>query len=339
MSLSPNHNFTIFFLPTGALALPAKNAEENEVDYLAELPGEREYYRTSTDANDFVMPTYSGDGDDDTADASGYGSGDTGSGSGEGPLESPPSSLPPGPLDTYAYYFVRINIEGEETNETDRQWLDFLQSNGVDLSKIHGSGGNFGVMNLMPSADVNPQLTDNNSAIKLTEDDLFKLAQRMEAAVDNGNNTINEQKAMDILKHTPSEVPMEIPMDSKESSQEDPNDGLLIDQLNATLYEFVNESNLHIPDDNDSTEGVGGDVSSAEHSIENISLISQGERKINLNEDGGDSSSDLDITADEVDRTTHADDDASTRIHKRVENKNIDSIVKRYKVLHGWAFN
>lgn len=320
-------------MTTGVLALPAKKAEENEVDYLAELPGEREYYRTSTEANDFMVPTYSGDGDDD---ASGYGSGDTGSGSGSGPLESPPPP-PPTPLDTFSYYFVRINIDGEETNETDRQWLDFLQSNGVDLSKIHGSDGNFGVMNLMPSADVNPQLSDNNSAIKLTEDDLFKMGQRMVMTSETVNSTINEQKAMEILKQKPSDAPMELPIDSKEHTEEDLSDGLLFDQLNTTLYEFVNESNLHIPDGNDSTENVS-DNASREDPIEDISLISQGERRINVTENGDDSSSDLDISADEVDQTTHTDDDSS-QIHKRVENKNIDSIVKRYKVLHGWAFN
>lgn len=305
--------------------LPERNEAENEVDFLKELPGEREYYSTSTESNEFLPTTYSGDGDEEASGAGEPGSGDS------GVSMSPPEHPSPPPAELLTFYFVRVNVDGENNNETDRQWLDFLQSNGVDLTKFQNGNGNFGVHNLMPSADVGSLLIADNSPINLTEDDMFKMAQTTAihpAPVEN-------EKPMEILVTQPDDVAMEVDT-TKETSAENSGDHSLTEQLDTALYEFINESNLHTPFD-ESTEN--SDVPhSGDGSVEDISLIGRKDR----HDDAAGAVSDDESSGETVQQTTSrssASNDDSSRTHqKTVENDRIDSIIKRYKVLHGWSF-
>lgn len=300
-----------FYFIAGALVLPEKNIEENEVDFLKELPGEREYYRTSTEVNDFVPTTYSGDGSD--TDTSHGNSEQTETGSGDAGLVPPMSSINP---DLFSFYFVRVNLDGEENNETERQWLDFLQNNGVDLSKIHGSGGNFGVSNLMPRDD----LIENNPLITQLEDNIQVDNINVSVANETGSPIVietndEEMKSMRILNSESSDVPMDIPDDQS------------IDQFNSTMYEFVNETNLYRPSD-ESVER-NPDVVSGEVSMEdNISLVSQGDQKSSHTDSLSDGETIISIPAT-----------SRPIVRGLVENqKSIGAIIKRYKVLRGWSF-
>lgn len=283
------------------------------MDFLSELPGEREYYRTSTETNDYIPTTYSGNDD-----GSGSGYSPENGGSGAGPLEPPPQAPP----DAFTYYFVRVNIDGEENNETDRQWQEFLRSNGVDPNLINGNSGNFGVVNLMPSDDINEHLTQNTSAIKLTEDDLYILSERMAA----------ENKSASTASAVVDETVLE--------STEIPDGSLSVDELNSTLYELINETLLRIPVE-ESVEVVAGSGSGADP-IEDISLVSQRERDAQR---GGDteqnSASEMETSEENSSINLSTENVGPTKVNKRVheKNKTIDAIIKRYKMMHGWSFS
>lgn len=293
-----------FSISAGALVLPEKKVEENEVDFLRELPGEKEYYRTSTEANDFVPTTYSGDGSG--AEPIEKHSGNAEGGSGDTGLAPPAPENNP---DLYTYYFVRVNIDGEETNETDRQWLDFLQNNGVDLSKIHGGGGNFGVANLMPRDD----LTENNPAITMLEDGIQAETANETAAPTDAEPKAAEMKTMRVLNAEPSDVPMEVPEDEP------------IDQFNSTMYEFVNETNIYRPSD----ESVDApEISSPDGSIDGISLISR----------GGEDTSNTNASSDDEGEESSTGGLNLPIPQIPAESESIDAIIKRYKVLRGWTF-
>lgn len=327
--------FFFSFRIAGALVLPERNEAENEVDGLRELPGEQEYYRTSTDATELVPTTYSGDGDDVGSDTE-----EPPVGSGDGGLLVPATGiLPPlPPTDLYTFYFVRVNVDGEENNETDRQWLDFLQSNGVDLTKFQNGNGNFGVHNLMPSADVGAHLIDDKSPINLTEDDMFKMVQvqgAMTAPASEKPNGKPSDKPVEILQTPAEEWPMAVDGTNDETT-EDSSEHSLVDQ---PQYELINETNLHTPYAESPEEDSDVAPHSGDGPIEDISLISQRDRPDDADTSASDDESSGETPHPTTTRSTQSINDSSrARRQKTVDNSKVASIIERYKSLHGWSF-